>query len=181
MVRPMEGTPVVTEGEAPPALRGDGPADFESFFRAEHDRLYRAMYVVTGSTHEAEELMQDAFLRTWERWDRVATMDDPVGYLFRAAMNAFRSRRRRAVLAIRKMRAPAEGRDAFALADDRDAVARAMRKLSPRQRAALVLTEWLGFGSEEAGDILGVRAATVRALTHQARAALKEHLEDDHE
>src|SRR4029079_19354832 len=75
--------------------------EFELFFEAERRRLFRALYVMTGSGHEAEELLQDAFLRLWERWDRVSVMDDPVGYLYRAAMNLARSRVRRIIRAAR--------------------------------------------------------------------------------
>ena len=46
--------------------------------------------------------MQDAFLTVWERWDRVGGMDDPVGYLYRTAMNLFRKRYRRAMLSVRR-------------------------------------------------------------------------------
>jgi RNA polymerase sigma-70 factor (ECF subfamily) len=70
----------------------------------------------------------------------------------------------------------AEGRDAFAAADERDALARALGRLPERQRSALVLTELLGYGSQEAGTILGVKDVTVRSLASQARAALREDL-----
>ncbi len=131
---------------------------------------------MTGNEQEAEELMQDAFLAVWERWDRVRTMESPTGYLYRAAMNAFRSRLRRAKLLTKRLvgRVP---EDEFARADERDAVARALGALPPRQRAAIVLTELLGYSSEEAGDALGVRAVTVRSLASQARAVLKRNLE----
>ncbi|HLA92260.1 MAG TPA: sigma-70 family RNA polymerase sigma factor [Actinomycetota bacterium] len=161
----------MTEREAPAP-----PASFEGFFEAEHARLLRALYLVTGNVQEAEELMQDAFLAVWERWDRVATMDEPVGYLYRTAMNRFRSRLRRVNRAARKVVGSAAGGDAFAAADERDALARALATLPERQRAALVLTELLGYGSEEAGRILGVRDVTVRSLASQARAALRENL-----
>jgi RNA polymerase sigma factor (sigma-70 family) len=181
MVKRMEeSAPVVTDGPAG-TVPETGPVDFESFFRSEHARLLRAMYVVTGSPQEAEELMQEAFLRTWERWDRVGGMDDPAGYLYRSAMNLFRSHYRRARVALRRASGTAHSRDEFALSDERDAIARAMRRLAPRQRAAIVLTEWLGYGSEEAGRMLGVRPATIRALAYQARAALRHTLEDDRE
>ncbi|MGH2636931.1 MAG: RNA polymerase sigma factor, partial [Actinomycetota bacterium] len=114
----------------------------------------------------------------WERWDRVGSMDDPTGYLFRTAMNRFRSRARRATWAARRVLGAAEGGDAFALAEDRDALARALAALPERQRAAIVLTELLGYGSEEAGRILGVKDVTVRSLASQARSALRTHLED---
>jgi RNA polymerase sigma-70 factor (ECF subfamily) len=52
---------------------------FETFYQAEARTLFRRLWLVTGNRAEAEELMQDAFLRGWERWDRVGGMDDPPG------------------------------------------------------------------------------------------------------
>lgn len=71
-------------------------ASFEDFFAAEHLRLRRALYLVTGSLSEADEVAQEALVRTWERWDRVGAMRDPTGYLYRTAMNVHRSALRRA-------------------------------------------------------------------------------------
>ena len=68
-------TAVTEPGQAPRA--GTSPVDFESFFLAHHLRLFRALWLMTRNRHEAEEVMQDAFLRVWERWDRVATLPDP--------------------------------------------------------------------------------------------------------
>jgi RNA polymerase sigma factor (sigma-70 family) len=152
------------------------PAGFEAFFEHEHTRLLRALYLVSGNLEEAEEVMQDAFLAVWERWDKVGPMEDPTGYLFRTAMNRWRSRLRRVARATRRIVGAAEGRDEFAAADDRDALARAMSRLPDRQRAAIVLTELLGYGSAEAGQILGVKDVTVRSLASQARAALRDNL-----
>ena len=91
--------PVATlEGEA---LEG-ATQSFEDFFRAEHAGLFRALCLVTGSRHEAEEVMQEAFMRVYERWDRVAAMERPKGYLYRVAINEFRSRYRRTVRAARR-------------------------------------------------------------------------------
>ena len=146
--------------------------DFEEFFRAEHVRLLRALFLVTGTAEEAEDLMQEAFVKVWERWDRVQAMDDPTSYLYRTAMNAFRSRYRRAKAAAQQALRFKEPPDLYAEADDRDLVIRALRRLAPRQRAALVLTQLLDLSSEEAGRLLGVSAASVRALVHQGRAAL---------
>jgi RNA polymerase sigma factor (sigma-70 family) len=157
--------------------RGARAASFEAFFEAEHARLLRALYLVTGNVQEAEEVAQDAFLAVWERWDRVRAMEGPTGYLFRTAMNRLRSLRRRAARAARRAIGRAEGGDPFAEADERDALARALAALPARQRAAIVLTELLGYGSEEAGRILGVRDVTVRSLASQARAALRTSLE----
>jgi RNA polymerase sigma factor (sigma-70 family) len=150
---------------------------FEEFFRDEHARLLRALFLVTGNESEAEELMQEAFLRMWERWDRVSGLDDTTGYLYRTAMNAFRSRYRRAVRATRRLVRLAPRTDPFEAVEERDLVARALATLSPRQRAALVLTELLGYGSEEAGRMLGVKPVTARVLASQARTALRARLE----
>src|SRR5438270_4658474 len=149
------------------------PSSFEEFFRAEHVRLFRALYLVTGSVQEAEDLMQESFVRVWERWDRVAGMERPVGYLYRTAMNAFRSRTRRAMRAARRPFARASGTDQLGAVEERDEVVRVLRTLSPRQRQALVLTEYVGYSSEEAATVMGVKAATVRALAHQGRQAIQ--------
>ena len=50
---------------------------FEDFFEAERERLFRALLLITHDSAEAEDLMQEAFVRVWERWDRVGTLDDP--------------------------------------------------------------------------------------------------------
>jgi len=148
------------------------PITFEDFFHAEKDRLLQVMSVITGSRAEAEDITQEAFTRLFERWETVATMDNPAGYLHRAAMNHFRSRYRQAAVSLRRVVAIGPARDVFDEVDDRDLAIRALGSLPPRQRAALVLTEALGYSGEEAGRLLGVKAATVWALTHQARAAL---------
>jgi RNA polymerase sigma-70 factor (ECF subfamily) len=154
------------------------PRSFELFFADEHARLFGALCLVTGNRSEAEEIMQDAFLRLWERWDRVATIDDASAYLFRTAMNVFRNRYRRASLALRKTISVAPTEDALATVEDRDVVVRALRGLTPDQRAAVVLTAYVGLTSEEAGKVLGMRAGTVRTLATRARAAIREKAGD---
>jgi RNA polymerase sigma-70 factor (ECF subfamily) len=151
---------------------------FESFFESQQATLYRRLCLLTGNRTEAEELMQDAFLRLWERWDRVAAMSDPEGYLYRTALNLFRKRYRRASLAVRRAVGGAPPEDVFAASERRTAVSAALATLTPRQRGALVLTQLLGFSSEEAGELLHIRPATVRALATQGRAALKATMED---
>jgi RNA polymerase sigma-70 factor (ECF subfamily) len=157
----------------------DRTAAFEDFFRDQTQRLYAHLCLITGNRAEAEELGQDAFLKVWERWDRVAEMDEPVGYLYRTAMNLFRKRYRRGVLALRRTVSEDRRRDEFTTAENRSVVAQALVGLAQRQRAALVLTELIGFSSGEASRMLGVSPGTVRMLASQGRAALKQHLEAD--
>src|SRR3954470_23518809 len=146
---------------------------FEEFFDRERDRLFRVLCLITGSRHEAEEISQDAFVAMWERWDRLGGVDDLAGYLHRTAINAFRKRYRRSRVALRHAVGADPVEDVFEAVDARLVVARALTELTPRQRAAVVLTELLGFTAEAAGKELGIRAATVRALSVQARAALR--------
>jgi RNA polymerase sigma-70 factor, ECF subfamily len=150
---------------------------FEAFYEAQARTLFRRLWLVTGNRGEAEELMQDAFLGVWQRWERVGAMDDPVGYLYRTAMNLFRKRHRRAMLAVRRTIGLAPSNDDFSDADDRQVVRHVLASLPPRQRAALVLTEMLGFTSKEAGDALGVTDATIRSPTRHGRDAFRKVME----
>jgi RNA polymerase sigma-70 factor (ECF subfamily) len=154
------------------------PATFEEFFAAEKDRLLRVLAFATGSNAEAEDLAQDAFTTVLEHWDRVRTMDDPAGYLHRTAINLFRNKFRRGVIAVRRGMGAAPPRDVFGDIEDRDSLTRAMASLTSKQRAALVLTEVMGYSGEETGRLLGVKASTVWVLTHRARTVLKDAMEE---
>jgi RNA polymerase sigma factor (sigma-70 family) len=177
MIRSLHVAPAVSsEDEAVSQTRS-----FQGFFEAEREGLFGALVLIAGDRHEAEEVTQDAFLAVWERWERVSAMENPAGYLYRTAMNVFRRRRRRTALAIRRAVGLFHTEDPFAAADAREVVARALAGLSPRQRAALVLTELLEFTSEEAGRAMGIKPVTVRVLASQGRAAMKQSLERTHE
>ena len=62
-----------------PAERIETRARFDAFVEEEHERLYKALYFVTGSREEAEDLSQDAFLKLWERWDGSTRSRTPPG------------------------------------------------------------------------------------------------------
>ena len=160
---------------ARPAALAASPA-FEDFFEAHRTRLFTALWLVARDRQEAEEVAQDAFLKLWERWDRVAGLEDPAGYLYRTAMNLYRNRRRRAALALRRLVHAVPPADATDSVDAADAVTRALATLTPRRRAALVLLDLLDMTSEEAGRALGVRASTVRVLAARARADLRDEI-----
>jgi RNA polymerase sigma-70 factor (sigma-E family) len=155
------------------ATVAEAPGRFEEFFGAEHARLFGALCFVTGDRHEAEEIMQDAFLALWERWDRIDSIQDPTAYLYRTAMNAFRKRSRRAALAVRRALSLAPDPVPFSEIDEQQDVVAALAELTPRQRAALVLTDVMDYSSEEAGRALGVSAGTVRGLASRARQNLR--------
>jgi RNA polymerase sigma-70 factor (sigma-E family) len=158
---------------------GSGPAaDFEAFFADHHEALFRALWLLTRNRHEAEEVMQDAFLALWPRWEDVATGPDAVGYLYTTAMNVWRSRLRRAAVAVRKAIHQIPPDDEMAAVEQRDAVVRALGPLPPRQRATVVLMDVLDLSSDQAGEILGISPATVRVLAARGRARLAKEIGD---
>ncbi|MGH2681583.1 MAG: sigma-70 family RNA polymerase sigma factor [Actinomycetota bacterium] len=167
---------------APKPTRSDRAAelavDFEDFFAGQHERLFRALWLVTRNRHEAEEIVQDAFLNVWQRWDRVATGSDPVAYLYRTAMNLWRSRLRRTGVALRKVLHQIQADDEMAAVEERDAVVRSLASLPPRQRAAVVLMDVLDLSSDRAGQVLGVEPVTARVLAARARASLAKEMGD---
>ena len=158
-----------------------GPVAFELFFEAERRGLFRALYLMTGSVQEAEELAQEAFLKVWERWDRVSAMADPVGYLYRAAMNLTRSRFRRAVRAAKLPFLPEGAVEPYAAADARDAVVRALASLSARQRQALVLNDLLDRSTADAASLMRVSESTVRTLVSEGHKRMRALMDDGHE
>jgi RNA polymerase sigma-70 factor, ECF subfamily len=155
------------------------PSSFEGFFEQERDKLYRALWLVTRNRFEAEELTQEAFVRVLERWDRVSSVEDPQGYLFMTGMNTFRTTYRRTLLAAKRTTKILPADHEITQVEERDEVVRALGLLSARQRAAVVLIDMVGFRSEEAARMLGVRASTVRTLVSRARAALRETIRHD--
>jgi RNA polymerase sigma-70 factor (ECF subfamily) len=151
-------------------------ADFEELVQAEHVRLFRALALITRDPAEAEDVMQEAFLKVWERWGRAPSPADPSGYLYRTAMNVYRSRRRRGLTALRRAIGLHPGRDELAAVEARNDVVQALGALTPRQRLSVVLIELLDYSSKEAAQLMGIKAATARVLASQGRAALKREL-----
>jgi len=176
----MDEVAVTAPKRHPSAWASARTGDFEVFFEQHHERLFRALWLLTRNRQEAEEVMQDAFLRLWERWDRVIGGPDPTGYLYRTAMNVWRSRLRRAAVAARKVVHHIQGDDEIAEVDERDAVVRALAPLPSRQRAAIVLMDVLDLSSDQAGEVLGIRPVTVRVSAARARAALAREMEERH-
>jgi RNA polymerase sigma-70 factor, ECF subfamily len=151
---------------------------FEDLVVSEQQKLYGALCLLTRDRGEAEDLMQEAFLRLWERWDRVGALDDPTGYLYRTALNLYRKRLRRAKVALRRAVGAMPRRDGFQDVDQRDEVVRALGRLTERQRTSVVLVDLLDYSSEEAGRTMGVSASTVRVLASQGRAAIRRQEHD---
>jgi RNA polymerase sigma factor (sigma-70 family) len=154
--------------------------DFEAFFDLHFERVFRAVLLIAGDRIEAEDVAQEAFVKVYERWDRVALMDDPVGYLYRTALNERRGRARRALRWRRRSlfeRAPDDQTSASAIA--RAEVMRALAALTEEQRAVVALVEYVGMEPSEAASVLGISAEAARARLHRAREAMRQELQDD--
>ena len=153
---------------------------FEEFFEETADRLTGLLGLLTGSREEAGEMAQDAYVRVFERWDRVSRMDNPAGYLYRVAVNARRSRLRRLGKEVRTKSDAIDPDDAFASVDRRDEILRALARLSRPLREAVVVCEWLELPDQEAADVLGITVSALRVRTMRARRQLRELLEERH-
>jgi RNA polymerase sigma factor (sigma-70 family) len=179
MLRMDESTAIVRAPAAEHSGSPDLAASFELFVDAEATRLLGALRLLTRDRAEAEDVMQEALLKVWERWDHVRGLEDPTGYLYRTAMNLYRKRLRRAAVAVRYSVGLRPARDRFAEVEARDTVLRALATLTPRQRMGLVLTDLLDYTSQDAAQLMGVTATTVRVLASQGRAALKASMDGD--
>jgi DNA-directed RNA polymerase specialized sigma24 family protein len=78
------------------------PRDFRTLYEDEHRRLFQTLYFVTGNRHDAADLMHEAFLKLWERWDSIGEIRDVHAYLFKVALNGSRLRARAARRAARR-------------------------------------------------------------------------------
>jgi RNA polymerase sigma factor (sigma-70 family) len=166
-------------GSDSPATSLAETASFEGFVAENQTRLFGSLCLMTGSRYEAEEIAQESFVRVLERWDRVHRLDDPTGYLFATALNVFRRRLRRASIALRRSIGVSPNVDGLGAVEDRELVLGALAQLPLEQRAALVVTALLGYSSDEAGRILGVRPSTIRARATRARTALRDLIDEE--
>jgi RNA polymerase sigma-70 factor, ECF subfamily len=142
---------------------------------AEHvDRLFRAAYALTGSRHDAEDLVQETFVRVLARPRRVRRQDDP-RYLLRAMRNTWidlgRARAARPV----SVGGDAlewtvhDGGDPAALSLDVHVAYAAIRELSPKLREAIAAVDVLGLSYRDAARALGIRQGTLQSRLARAR------------
>jgi RNA polymerase sigma factor (sigma-70 family) len=94
-------------------------------------------------------------------------------------MNVFRNRFRRAALALKRLGRGSPPDDHLEAVERREVLVQALSTLTPRERAAVVLTDVLGFTSEEAGKTLGIKPVTVRVLASRGRGRLQQEVIDD--
>jgi RNA polymerase sigma-70 factor (sigma-E family) len=159
--------------------------DFEEFLREQLSSLVRFAAVLTGDSHLAQDLTQDALVRAHARWARIGRMERPDLYVRRMVTNGYLSWRRRwAVRSIQPVAdtdrlSRATSPDPAVRLADRDQVTALLATLTRRQRAALVLRFYEGRSDDEIAAILGCTAGTVRSHVSRALAGLRERVRDD--
>ena len=162
-------------------MAGGDEVEFSAFAARGGGQLLGFAFLLTGNRHDAEDLVQQALLRTAARW-RVARQS-PAGYSRRIVLNLVRDRWR----ARRRLRvAPLSPDltelpsvvDAAAIVLDRQVLLDACRLLPLQQRAVLVLRYWEDRSVEETAAVLGCTTGTVKSQTHRALARLRDVLAD---
>jgi RNA polymerase sigma-70 factor (ECF subfamily) len=162
---------------------------FGVLVRRYQDRLYPTAFRLTGCAEDAYDLLQEAFLRAYEKLDRFKGGSSFYTWVYRIAVNlAFSGyRRKRSVLRLREQRdrvrseMTGEQRDTDPSAPleraERDhLIQEALDSLVPDHRAVVVMKEYDGLRYEEIGEILGIPVGTVRSRLHRARCELRERL-----
>jgi DNA-directed RNA polymerase specialized sigma24 family protein len=150
----------------------DPASEFELFFEVEHERVFGAAYLATGSRVDAADLTDRAFTSTWDRWDRVREMERPSLYVVRRAINPARIAVRRPIVALRQRMHGEPKLDPFEDVRIDDEVRDALASLPVRTRAAIALVRTLDLTAGEAGRALGMRAASVREEVERAEDVL---------
>jgi RNA polymerase sigma-70 factor (sigma-E family) len=147
---------------------------FRDFVASRTPTLMRIAYLLTGNQHDAEDLLQTALTRTAARL-RWVRHTDPEAYvrkiLYRESVSRWRRVKRREILAAAPPDRPvADPGDA---SDLRLTVRQALRQLTPRQRAVLVLRYFEDLPETQVAQLLGCSVGTVRSQVDRAKAKLR--------
>jgi RNA polymerase sigma-70 factor (ECF subfamily) len=166
------------------AARGDHEA-FDALVRFASNRLYGIAYRILRDQHLAEDALQAALITIWNELPRLRDPDrfDAWTYrlIVRAAMaEARRAGRRSGTSALLPDEPVASrGPDEIAAIADRDALERGFRRITPEQRAVLVLQHYAGLSLAEIADAIGIPIGTAGSRLHYAARALRAAIEAD--
>jgi RNA polymerase sigma-70 factor (sigma-E family) len=156
------------------------PASFEEFVLATGDRMHRAALLLCGDHHLAEDLTQTTYAKVYAAWSTVSAADSPTAYTRAVLLRTFLSHRRlrrsseRPVGDLPEMATPGHEPGAGLRLD----LLAALRRLSPSDRAVLVLRYWEDLSVAHTALLLGIRESTCRARAARALARLRTHLPD---
>jgi RNA polymerase sigma-70 factor (ECF subfamily) len=162
----------------------DGDSDaFGVVAGAVCDRMYAIAYRILRTRDLAEDAVQQALVLAWKELAQLRDLDRFEAWLHRVLVRCCYEqieRQQRRVQSVRVL--PVDeppGPDHTVLVLARDELERGFRRLSPEQRAVLVLHHYVGLGLVEIGAIAGIPPGTVRSRLHYAHRALRAALEAD--
>jgi RNA polymerase sigma-70 factor (sigma-E family) len=154
-----------------------------ALYVADRARLVRTATLLLGDREAAEDVVQEAFVRLDRRAADLPDVRSRQAYVRQIVVNLSRSALRRRVVALKHLprpSVPAPAADGEALASlEHDEVVRALRRLSTRQRQALVLRFYEDLSEAEVAEAMGCKVGTVKATLSQAKQALARLLELD--
>jgi RNA polymerase sigma-70 factor (sigma-E family) len=160
----------------------DGNEEFLTFFASEFRALRRLGFLLTGDWAQAEELAQEAMVRTFAAWEQVRHYQQPAAFARKVLLNRHRSLLRRAVVEARHaLRAARDEAQQPAFSGEELVVWQALRQLPTRQCHAIVLRFCLDLSEAEVARQLGMPAGTVKSLVHRGLQRLRAQLGPDYD
>ncbi|GLY05030.1 SigE family RNA polymerase sigma factor [Actinoplanes sp. NBRC 101535] len=151
------------------------PEGFAEFVSARSHRLLHAAWLLTGDTGRAEDLLQTVLAKAWRHWRRIEA-GDAEAYVRRMLFTTYATwwrRKWRAEQPTGALPERAHAGDLAGEAADRDAVQRALARVSRQQRAIVVLRFLDDLSVAETAEMLGCSQATVKTQTVRALAAMR--------
>ncbi len=147
---------------------------FEELYERSRNRLAGQLFALTGDWQGSFDFVQEAFVRTWERWERVSDYDSPEAYVRRVAFNLAKShwRRFRRVL----YTPAADSAEGAVDPDSHIDLVVALRLLSLREREAIVLHYLADEPIDQIAREMKVPTGTVKSWLSRGRSRLAEHL-----
>jgi RNA polymerase sigma-70 factor (sigma-E family) len=151
--------------------------EFREYVAARQGALFRTAMLLTGHREDAEDLLQTALTKLARRWTRLHRSGSPDGYvrriLYHQQVSRWRTGRTRREYATAALPESSPAADPAADVALRLAVAQALRQLTAKQRAVLVLRYYEDLPEAEVAEILGCAVGTVRSQTHRTLARLR--------
>ncbi|MET9462782.1 SigE family RNA polymerase sigma factor [Streptomyces canus] len=151
---------------------------FDDFYSGHVRRLTSQMYAMTGSLPEAEDLVQEAFARAWQNWEKVSGYADPEAWVRSVACRIRVSVWRKAVNRLTAHRRHGAPDKVPAVSPDYVAIVAALRRIPYEQRRAIVLHHLVGLSVEETARETEVAPGTVKARLSRGRQSMALHLSD---
>jgi len=152
--------------------------EFDTFVRARTPSLLRAAYLLTGDQYLAEDLVQASLARTYRYWRRLTESGNAEAYtrkiMYHLQVSWWRRGRVAESLLGELPESPRGGGSDFTDAvSTRNVLQQALLKLTPKQRAVLVLRFFEDRTESETAELLGVHQGTVKSQTAKALARLR--------